>query len=250
MRPSFLEKILTTVAGVIVKSGQESSIPDTALSPVALPLPAEKTRPEQWRSVVLEEYRALRAESLESMRNQHQVLVYAFALVGLLAIGAAQVWDETRFVVSIIFLFAIPSLSYCFVIIWIGEVARMMRAGHLIAQIERGINKSLPSPALGWETWLRTPAGTDVATTHQNTSNYKAVLVLLLGMGLCSTPVGVVAAWQGSGKLGSEWWIQVMGYQIAWIPVVGTGVLAVANLIAFLMMVRWVRSRARYFATL
>src|SRR4051794_13024596 len=96
-----------------------------------------------WLQVTLEEYRTLRHESVESIRNQHQVLVYGFALIGLLSAASSQVWATNALIPSLIFLFAVPSLASCFTFVWLGEVERMMRAGYHVAGLEEAINRRI-----------------------------------------------------------------------------------------------------------
>jgi hypothetical protein len=87
-------------------------------------------------NVIMEEYRTLRTESLDSMKGQQATFNIGIATIGFL-IGAAFNFWEKNLVSGLIFLAFIPLACYIVLFVWIGEVARMMRAGYFISLIEK-----------------------------------------------------------------------------------------------------------------
>ncbi len=109
-----------------------------------------------WLSVVIEEYKTLRNESLASMQTQQSILRFGTAAVAVLIATGFSLWEKSP-LPEIILLLAIPSISYLILTIWMGEVARMMRAGMFLVELENKINKEFNDKpkALTWEHWLR-----------------------------------------------------------------------------------------------
>lgn len=218
---------------------------------------AEVISEKDWLATVLDEYRTLRMETADSLRNQHQVLVYAWAVIGLLIAGASQVWANLALTLFI-FLLALPALAYLFVLVWLGEVNRMMRAGYYFLGIERKVEeffttrvpgKNLPPP-LGWERWLR---GADVPSGRQQmTRNYVAVIALFLGTGVGSALVGVLAMLTRSEEipdkfLGIDFWLDLP--MVPRLYSVGL-LLVVMNVVGFGCVFYWVKSTATRFRDL
>lgn len=113
---------------------------------------------DQWLTVVLEEYKAVRAEILASMQQQQQVI--AFGVTVLAAVGAltAASVDKHPLLGLVLGLFG-PVVSFVVMLMWIAEVERMTRAGTWVALMESRLRlafqqENLPSP-LGWESSLR-----------------------------------------------------------------------------------------------
>ena len=145
--------------------------------------------PREWLAVRMDEYRTLRTEVLDSIRNQHQTLLYSFSILGLLAVAAAQVWKEKVVAGGLLFA-GLPLLADMLVLVWLGEVERMMRVGSYISRLEHSINKYFPSDCLGWETYLRGRRG------RQMSVNYQAVIATFLGMAVGAVLAGDVAVSQ------------------------------------------------------
>ena len=113
---------------------------------------------QQWLNMALEEYKALRTESLNAMGNQQATLRLGTGVIGV-TIGLASNVQED---ISKFFLFAvvIPAFTLIFFAMYAIEFARMARVGRYIEYVETEIDKVLPksnrpSP-LRWETWLST----------------------------------------------------------------------------------------------
>jgi len=142
-----------------------------------------------WLSVVIEEYKTLREESLTSIKTQQSTLAFGTAALGLVLTKGFELWDKPP-LPEIIFLGITPILCYLILYIWIGEVARMMRAGKFIAFLEDKVNSQFPTgpKALEWETWLRTPGLH--TKSPQTTSNYFAILALFFSTAIISIGIG------------------------------------------------------------
>lgn len=142
-----------------------------------------------WIQTALEEYKSLRTESLESMKGQQTTLRFGTATITILISAGFNIWDQNSILPEIIFWVFNPVLCYLVLIIWIGGVARMMRAGLYISNIEKKINtfiNSSQSP-LGWENWLRTE---EKKHTPQLKWNYRAIIFLFLFIAMGSVVIG------------------------------------------------------------
>ncbi len=108
-----------------------------------------------WLEVVMEEYKNLRKESLTSMQMQQSILSLGAATVGVALSSAFATWDRSP-LPEFLFLFLVPILIYLIVLVWLGEVGRMFRAGHFLSKLEEKVNREFSEKglALSWETWL------------------------------------------------------------------------------------------------
>jgi len=143
----------------------------------------------EWQVAALEEYKALRREILDTMRNQ-QMLVHVGAItIGLILAWGFHEWDRSR-IADLVFLVFVPAMAYVVLILWMGEVARMMRVGLYLADREKEISASFTDHpgALNWENWLRTRSGKK--EPHRVMLNYLAIVVLYLSAALVGIAVG------------------------------------------------------------
>jgi hypothetical protein len=115
-----------------------------------------------WLAIAIEEYKTLREECLMSIKMQYSILAFGAAIIGVVISTGFNVWDKSP-LPEILFLLLVPASAYLVIIIWLGEVSRMFRAGRLISTIEIKINKQFPDidNPLTWETWLITKQDTD-----------------------------------------------------------------------------------------
>lgn len=98
---------------------------------------------------LLENYRSLREEILESIRLQSRIIMGEAIAVGIiLGFGLT----ETTYRVLII---AIPFIITILNSWWIVEQSRMMRAGDFMQFLEDRINLEVGEPYVVWENWLR-----------------------------------------------------------------------------------------------
>ncbi len=173
----------------------------------------------EWLDTVIEEYKTLRAESLTAIQTQQAVIRYGLAIVGVLVATALNTWDKLVLSAAV-FLVFLPIVCYLILMIWMGEVARMMRVGRYLYGLEKRINEFLNGqvtlrnsrkrgsavqddensqrpvnslPALYWETSLRDLSKKD--GTPQLTWSYLAILGILLFFAIASIVFGNYRIW-------------------------------------------------------
>lgn len=178
-----------------------------------------------WMFVVMEEYKALRAESLTAIQMQQSVLRFGVAVLGIVLATGINVWG--KFILSeFIFLFLAPTISYLLIVVWIGEVERMVRAGAFLARIEEKVNTVFnhTQKALEWESWLRTKKN---GKTPQVIWNYLAILSIFLSISLASIVLGIYKVYP----------ILCLNY---------VAILIIVELFIFLLVIFWFLSKAIY----
>jgi len=145
--------------------------------------------PFSWIEVALEEYKTLRQEILQSMQAQQAIVNYGLAVVGVLLGVAFNSWQQTV-PATVLLLAFVPIVCYLVLFVWLGEIARMMRAGQYLKQLEEKISSKFPneSPPLAWENYLREPVAR--AGTPQMVWNYIAVVGLFLLAAIVAVVVG------------------------------------------------------------
>jgi hypothetical protein len=161
-----------------------------------------------WISIALEEYKTLRNESLNSMQTQQSTLRTGSAAIAVIMAAGFSLWTINELLPGIIFLGAVPILSYLILTIWMGEVYRMMRAGKHLCGVENRINEKLdeePKP-LTWENWLREKQADK--KPPQMLFNYLCIIILFFFLAVGSVVVGDLKVW---AKLGSceKWLINI-----------------------------------------
>ena len=103
---------------------------------------------------LVENYKSLREEILESIRLQNRIIMGEAIAVGfILGLGLT---DATYRIVII----AIPFIIIVLNSYWAVEQSRMMRAGNFMRFLEDIINRELKGAYIEWENWLR--SGTDL----------------------------------------------------------------------------------------
>lgn len=143
----------------------------------------------EWITIAIEEYKTLRLESIEAIKTQQNTLKLGTAIASAVVISGFNLWDKTL-LPDLIFLVFIPILCYIILVIWIGEVARMMRAGHYLTIVENKISIAFPDVAnlLFYENWLRNKKFDN--KTPQLKWNYIAVIALFTFISIASIIVG------------------------------------------------------------
>ncbi|XCN74807.1 MAG: hypothetical protein Q3M24_08715 [Candidatus Electrothrix aestuarii] len=142
----------------------------------------------------MEEYKSLRQESLTSITTQQSVLRYGLAITGVLIASAIKCWNDIVLCGALTLVF-IPIVCYLVLIIWMGEVGRMMRAGQHILMLEKKVNltfKEQKYPALSWENYLRKHKN---GATPQLNWSYLAILGLFLFFAVASIVLGNFLVW-------------------------------------------------------
>jgi hypothetical protein len=164
-----------------------------------------------WVEAALEEYKSLREESLTAMRGQQAILSFGTATLAVSIAAGFNVWDKAAVLPEAIFLFFVPVIAYLVLIIWMGEVARMMRVGWYIAIREGEINAKIPAGegALAWETYLRTKTG---VRTPQLVWNYKAIIALFILVAGAAAITGNYKSYDGHSL---RWLILIDLFEVA-----------------------------------
>ncbi|MGE5400765.1 MAG: hypothetical protein ACM3S2_10195 [Ignavibacteriales bacterium] len=142
------------------------------------------------------EYETIRQESLDSIKNRSQILSFGLAsIAGLLTVGGVVIdkLPDYEFPLVAIFYFGIPVISTLCLLIWLGEVHRMMRAGFHVKEIENRINKLLGDNILTWENNLRNRIKSE---KRQMKYPYVAVIALFIGFVAVSPIIGLLITYK------------------------------------------------------
>jgi hypothetical protein len=153
----------------------------------------------QYIATVLEEYKSIREESKQASINMFAALQWGAAVQGVVVVGAFTQWDKEPGVVLFAFCLLVPALCAMTMLLWLGEAARMKRAGDYVgileqkvsllldefrrestefqfewaqvqARIEKNLNLSFTEvdlvDPLAWEQWLKEMAGRNTSEGH------------------------------------------------------------------------------------
>jgi hypothetical protein len=99
--------------------------------------------------VLLEEYKAVRAEVTTSMQAQISVLAFGAATLGF-SFAAASQTSNAKFR-DMFLLVLVPLLCYLILTVWFAEVMRMLRAGTFLMRLEKRLDEEFGYGALTWE---------------------------------------------------------------------------------------------------
>lgn len=164
------------------------------------------------REVLLEEYRTLRQESLDTMGDRLTVVNFTFAALSVV-IGAMIASESVSPVLLALFgIVVVPQGAKAGLFIWLGEYQRSQRAGRHIQRLEERINDLVGAnrgEGLTWESGL-------VSRSIHMSTPYIATVIFTVGMGWAGALLGV---WYAGVALGEN----LAG---------GTLVLAIAGLVA------------------
>ncbi len=103
--------------------------------------------------VMSEEYRTLREESLQGITARHQIVTVALGALSVIIAGLVAEKAHTL----VVFLTAyvlVPWLCKAFLLMWLGEYGRSVRAGGALRHLEKRINAVASREVLSWETRL------------------------------------------------------------------------------------------------
>lgn len=151
------------------------------------------TPQETWYAFVLEEYKALRQEVITSLSSQQQILAFGSATIALVIGPGLELWSRSELALVIVFALFIPALSAMVIIIWFGEVLRMVRAGDALADVETKVNAAgmaagWHEPAMTWECALRNEG----ETFKRFVINYRGVIAAYSLVALVSISLAFV----------------------------------------------------------
>ena len=102
----------------------------------------------------ISEYESLRQESMNSINNRVQIMVFGMAAIGALVGGSLTIDDPAKspYLIYSIFSIAIPLICIYIFFVWASEAMRSHRVGYFIAsEVEPGINKILGRSVMTWE---------------------------------------------------------------------------------------------------
>jgi hypothetical protein len=147
----------------------------------------------EWFEVVLEEYKSTRIEITNAIQLQQHIIYVALGAISIMIGFGFTLWDKL-ILPEFIYMVLIPIISYLFLFNWLGEVARMMRAGNFNFELEDKINNALANEikafgkALIWEHWIRENSKNK---TKQNKWNYGVVILLFITIPILSNCLGI-----------------------------------------------------------
>jgi hypothetical protein len=163
----------------------------------------------KWFDIALEEYKSLRGEVSDALKNQQSIVNYGLGAVGIVLGFGANRWDD-GIVVEILFTLFIPMICNLVIFVWSGEVNRMSRAGLFIRDLERKINEEagrqlgVSREALSWETWLRTFKKN--SPSRKTLYNYLAIIFMFMLISAVASGIGLYHYCQGS-HAHAAWWL-------------------------------------------
>lgn len=138
----------------------------------------------EWLSVCIEEYKTVRTECLTAIKTQNSTLTFGAAVIGLLVNAAAIMLSKNELIAGVILWVGIPLVSLLVVLIWAGEVMRLIRAHRFVVSIEKKVNESIDEvhKVLRYGDW------TDGISDKmlRPTWNYKAVIWLFYSISALS----------------------------------------------------------------
>jgi hypothetical protein len=146
----------------------------------------------------LADYSSARDELVGAISNQHLALTFGTASLAAVFVAGFVSWEAS--IAPAIF-FAIVPLSWWILVMWLGEVVRMLRAVEFCGAQEQVIDEAIgqadPEQASGlrWERWRREPGKPERTITW----TYASVAVLLLCTNAaamtCATVTSIRADW-------------------------------------------------------
>ncbi len=146
--------------------------------------------------IMLEEYRTLRKEILQSLRIQYKIYAAEAATIFGAVIGVAALQNYSPSSTPYIFL-GIPLIFIIFTSLWITEQTRMMRAGNYIEMLENVMNKEIDHICLFWENSLRLKK-----TPRFSQWQYRSQFIGVIGSFLIVSVLSIWAMW--NYKVASE----------------------------------------------
>lgn len=132
--------------------GQQDSACSHSSMPAAEPSP-------QWLAATLEEYKSIRAEIIDAIQAQRQIMqIGVTGLSVLIGLGLQRI---NPFLAVLLLMILVPILAIFITTGALGELFRAARASRFLAYREEMINRFVPgpmpesAPAQEWEQWLR-----------------------------------------------------------------------------------------------
>jgi|GEM_PF-4359062 len=115
---------------------------------------------QQVVNIVLEEYKALRAEVLLCLERRVTIISFGLTAIAVLATaGVTALNYEITSAAVLILAVLVPGTSAYVLALWLAETHRARRASHYLWRIERKLEKALECRSLEWEGLLRQKKG-------------------------------------------------------------------------------------------
>lgn len=111
---------------------------------------------EKKARIMIEEYRALRAEVQQTMANRNSILAFGFTTIGIVFhAGISILSGSTPLSAFSIFSVLLPILTLLIFFVWFGEVERQNRAAFYLKDFEDKINTIMGGgeKLLYWHHW-------------------------------------------------------------------------------------------------
>jgi len=143
-----------------------------------------------WLAIVIEEYKSISEERLTALQTHQSTLGFGTAILGFLFVTGLNLWDKFL-LPEFLFLFFTPAIIYLIIIVWVGELKRLVRACIFLAMIEEKVNKELINKpkALSWQSWVRIKQDGNVENLI--IGNYRAIACIFLLISLSSIILGI-----------------------------------------------------------
>jgi hypothetical protein len=136
--------------------------------------------------VMSEEYRTLREESLAGISARHQIVTVALGALSVIIAGLVAE-KAHALVVFLTAYILVPWLCKAFLLMWLGEYGRSVRAGGALRSLERRINGTAGRDLLTWENKL------SASKSHMSVPYSAVILVFALSSQL-SALIGITFA--------------------------------------------------------
>jgi len=111
--------------------------------------------------IMMKQYEMLENYTTSTIpNNRNNILSFGLASLSAILTGNIILLTATgkEVLSGIIFILLLPSLSISILLLWLGEVHRMVRAGLFLMELEKKINAELKEDVLYWEQYIRQPA--------------------------------------------------------------------------------------------
>lgn len=111
--------------------------------------------------ILMKQYELLENYStLTAPNNRNSILSFGLASLSAIVTGDIILLTATgkEVVAGIILILLLPAMSISILLLWLGEVHRMVRAGVFLLELEDKINEELNDDVLHWEQYIRQPA--------------------------------------------------------------------------------------------
>ena len=139
--------------------------------------------------IMMEEYKLLRSEILQSMQNRNSILTFGLAIIGVtLHASISALLNPSKIsqvLAFLIFSSILPTLSLLVLILWCGESEKIGRIGGYLVNFENKINDIHGEKLLYWENWWH-ERDEEGKATHRIIYLHYVVGTLFIGIAIFS----------------------------------------------------------------